>query len=287
MSDQKTSNGIRYRGMTAGDISEAHKLSIAVLWPHRLQDWKFIHDVGAGIIAEDDSGVVGTVMCCAHGSDYASLGMMIVSPERQGQGIGRELVSRMLKELGDRTVQLYGTYEGVPLCESLGFTQIGTVHMHQGSVYRVPFVPLGEGERIRPVSSRDETALTDLASRASGMPRRTVLKHLLNVANCVAIDLCDDLIGFAAVRKFGLGYVIGPVVAPDIGRAKALIAHWVGSYAGSFVRVDVPGKYGLSPWLIEMGMVQVEKTVPAMVRGELPRPDPAITQYALLSQALG
>jgi hypothetical protein len=95
------------------------------------------------------------------------------------------------------------------------------------------------------------------------------------------------LIGFAAVRKFGLGYVIGPVVAPDIVRAKALIAHWAGTYAGAFVRVDVPGKFGLSPWLIEMGMVQVDKTVPAMVRGDPPRPDPAITQYAILSQALG
>jgi len=34
-------------------------------------------------------------------------------------------------------------------------------------------------------------------------------------------------------------------------------------------------------------MVQVERTVPTMVRGEPLRPDPAVTQYALLSQALG
>jgi GNAT superfamily N-acetyltransferase len=258
MNDQKTSNGIRYRGMTAGDMPAVHKLSIAVLWPHRLQDWKFVQELGAGIVAEDDSGVVGIAMCFAHGSNHASLGMMIVSPEPQGQGIGRELASRLLKEVGDRTVLLHVTVEGVPLCESLGFTQIGTVHQHQGTVYRAPVVPLGEGERICPVSSRDDTTLAELASRASGIPRRTALKHLLNVSDCVAIDLYDELIGFAALRKFGLGYVIGPVVAPDIGRAKALIAHW-----------------------------QVDKTVPAMVRGEPPRPDPAITQYALLNQALG
>jgi GNAT superfamily N-acetyltransferase len=273
--------------MTAADMPAVHKLSIAVLWPHRLQDWTFIHEPGAGIVAEDDTGVIGTAMCFAHGSNHASLGMIIVTPERQHQGIGRELVSRMLKEVGERTVLLHATLEGVRLCESLGFVQTGTVHQHQGTVYRVPVVPLGEGERIRPAGARDEAALVDLASRASGMPRRTVLKHLLSAADCVAIDLYDDLIGFAALRKFGLGYVIGPVIAPDIGRAKALIAHWAGSYAGSFVRVDVPGKHGLSPWLTKMGMVQVEKTVPTMVRGEPPRPDPAITQYALLSQALG
>jgi GNAT superfamily N-acetyltransferase len=80
------------------------------------------------IVTEDDFVVVGTVMCFAHGTEYASLGMMIVSPQRQGQGIGRELVPRVLKEFGERTVLLHGAQEEVPLCESLGFTQIGTVH---------------------------------------------------------------------------------------------------------------------------------------------------------------
>jgi hypothetical protein len=169
----------------------------------------------------------------------------------------------------------------------MGFDQIGTIHQHQGTVYRAPLAALSEGERIRPVSSRDEAALAALASRATGFPRRTVLKHLLGVAQCVAIDLYDELIGFAALRRFGLGYVIGPVVAPDVSRAQALIAYWAGSYAGSFVRVDVPGRHGLGPWLTDMGMVQVDKTVPAMVRGEPPRADPAIKQYALLNQALG
>ncbi len=287
MNNQTTSNGIRYRGMTAADIPAAHKLSIAVLWPHRLQDWKFVHELGTGIVAEDDTGVVGTAMCFAYGSDYASLGMIIVAPERQGLGIGRELASRMLKEVGNRTVLLHLTLEGVRMCEGLGFTQTGTVHQHQGTVYRAPVVALGAEERIRPVGSRDDAALAELASRASGIPRRTVIKHLLSVAKCVAIDRYGELIGFAALRKFGLGYVIGPVVAPDIDRAKALIAHWAGTHAGSFVRVDVPGKYDLSPWLTEMGMMQVDKTVPTMVRGEVPQPDPAMTQYAILSHSLG
>ena len=287
MTNQKASDGIRYRAMTAADIPAVHKLSIAVLWPHRVQDWKFVFELGAGIVAEDDSGIVGTTMGFTYGPNHATLGMMIVAPERQGQGIGREMTVRMLKEVGDRTVLLHVTLEGVALCESLGFTQIGTVHQHQGTVYRAPIVPLGEGERIRPVSSRDEAALVELASRAAGMPRGTVLKHLLTVAECVAIDLYDELTGFAAVRKFGLGYVIGPVVAPNVSLAKAMIAHWAGAHSGSFVRVDVPGKDGLSPWLTEIGMVQVDKTVPAMLRGEPLRPDPLVTQYALLSQTLG
>jgi GNAT superfamily N-acetyltransferase len=290
MNDRKANianAGVRYRKMTADDLPAAHKLSLSALWPHRLEDWQFIHALGEGIVAEDDSSIIGTVMCWIHGADYASLGMIIVSPEHQRTGIGRELVSRILAQVGDRTVLLHATANGVKFCESIGFVQTGWIHQHQGSIFRAPFVPLGAGERIRPIGPRDEPVLADMSKRAVGMSRATVLKHLMEVADIVAIDRYGELIGFAALRKFGLGYVIGPVVAPDAERAKALIAHWAGTHAGSFVRVDVPGSSGLSPWLTAMGLIQVEATVHAMARGEPPRPDPSITRYALLSQSLG
>jgi hypothetical protein len=165
--------------------------------------------------------------------------------------------------------------------------RIGCVHQHQGSVFRTPFVLLGEGERIRPIGPRDEPALADLSRRALGRSSTVSLKHLMGVASLVAIDRYGELIGYAALRKFGLGHVIGPVVAPDAERAKALIAHWAGSRAGSFMRLDVPDASGLSPWLTDMGLVQVDATVPVLVRGEAPRPDPSMTRFALLSQSLG
>ncbi len=287
MKERKASENIRYRRMTAEDIPAVQKLSLSVLWPHRLEDWKFIQELGMGIVAEADGRVLGTAMCWVHGSEYASIGMWIVSPEQQGCGIGQELVSRVLKEIGDRTVVLYAAQGGKALCESLGFTHVGMVHQHQGSVFRAPFVPLGAGERIRPVGLRDEAALVDMASRSTGMPRATVIRHLLTVADGVAIDRYGILIGFSTLRKFGHGYVIGPVVAPDAERAKSLIAHWAGTYAGSFVRADVPGISGLSPWLTDMGLVQADHAVLTMVRGDLPPTDPAITRFALLSQSLG
>lgn len=287
MKDRKASGTVQYRRMTADDLPAAHKLSLSALWPHRLEDWKFILELGEGIVAESESGIIGTVMYWLHGADYASLGMVVVSPNHRHKGIASELLSRVLTEIGDRTILLYTTANGVQFFERFGFAQTGWVHQHQGSVFRAPFVPLGAGERIRPISSRDEPALAAISRRAVGMPRATILKHLMNVADIVAIDRYGELIGFAALRKFGHGYVIGPVVAPDAERAKALIAHWAGTRAGSFVRVDVPGSSGLSPWLTEMGLVQAEETVHAMVQGESPRPDPSVTRFGLLSQSLG
>lgn len=287
MKDQKSTGAVHYRRMKVEDLPTAHKLSLSVLWPHRLDDWKFIKDLGEGIVAEDESGVIGTTMCWLHGPNYASLGMTIVAPEHRGKGIATELIARNLKEIGERTILAHTTASGAGFLERVGFVQYGFVHQHQGSVFRAPFVPLGAGERIRPISSRDEGVLGELSKRAVGMPRTVVVKHLMSVADVVGIDRYGELIGYAALRKFGHGYVIGPVVAPDAARAKALIAHWAGTHAGSFVRVDVPGSSGLSPWLTEIGLVQVEEAVHAMVRGEPPRPDPTITRFGLLSQSLG
>ncbi len=287
MKNRTTDSAVQYRRMTADDLPAAHKLSLSVLWPHRLEDWKFVHGLGEGIVAEDETGVIGTVMCWLYGQDYASVGMVIVAPERQKAGIGRELMTRIMRETDGRNVLLHATASHHAFCERLGFAPIGCVHQHQGSVYRAPFVALREGERIRPVGPRDEPALADLSRRALGRSSTVSLKHLAGAASLVAIDRYGELIGYAALRKFGLGHVIGPVIAPDAERAKALIAHWAGSRAGSFVRLDVPDASGLSPWLTEMGLVQVEATVPVLVRGEAPRPDPSMTRFALLSQSLG
>jgi GNAT superfamily N-acetyltransferase len=287
MKDRSANGAIHYRRMTADDLPAAHKLSLAALWPHRLEDWKFIKELGEGIVAEDASGIVGTVMYWLHGLDYASLGMTTIAPDHRRKGIGRELVARVLKEVGERSILLHTTASGTRFFESIGFVETGTVHQHQGSVFHAPLMAPGAGERIRPIGPRDEAVLGELAKRAVGMPRATVIKHLMEAANLVGIDCYGELIGFAALRKFGLGYVIGPVVAPDATRAKALIAHWAGTHAGSFVRVDVPGSSGLSAWLTEIGLVQVEETVHAMARGEPPRPDPAVTRFGLLSQSLG
>jgi hypothetical protein len=82
--------------------------------------------------------------------------------------------------------------------------------------------------------------------------------------------------------------MIGPVVAPDTERAKALIAHWAEAYEGSFVRVDVTGDSGLSPWAESLGLALVGPSV-RMARGKVPVPvsDGTVRQYAILSQAIG
>ena len=286
MDQQISPNGIAYRRMTEADLEGALQLSQAVRWPHRLKDWQLVQRLGGGYVAESGDAVIGTAMCWSHGTDFASVGMVIVSPDWQGKGIGRTLMNMTMDELGKRNVLLNATETGQELYQALGFAPHDTIHQHQGSVFKSRLIALQPGERIRPLGARDGVKLAALCARAAGMPRGTVLAALMEVAECVVIDRYDELVGCAMLRRFGHGYLIGPVIAADAEHAKALIAHWAGTYAGSFVRVDVSVAGGLSAWLDEMGLTQVD-TVVTMVRGEAPLADAKMRQFAIISQALG
>jgi len=280
-----TNTAIHYRPMTQNDLAAAHALSQEVRWQHRLEDWDFVHRLGIGFVAERDGAVLGTGLCWKHGERHASLGMIIVSPQQQGQGMGRELMTRILRELGDRCTLLHATAAGQPLYERLGFVPTGTFHQHQGSLLAVAPQTLAQGERIRMAVPGDLARLCQLASRATGMGREAVVTQLLDVAECVVLERGGETIGFSAVRPFGRGHAIGPVVAPDGYRAKALIAHWSQACAGAFVRVDVTGASGLGAWLPELGLAEAGSCV-AMARNGVPTLDAAFKQFAVVNQAL-
>lgn len=281
----KTATGVSYRRMDESDLAAAHALSQGLRWPYRLEDWQFLLRLGVGFVAQECGAVIGTGLCWKQGDKHASLGAIIVSPEHQGKGIGRQLMNLVQEELAGRCTLLNATTAGQPLYESLGFKATGTIHQHQGTMLVAPPVALAQGEIIRPIAADDIAKLVTLANRASGMSRDEVLKQLACAAEGAALERDDELVGFSMMRRFGFGHAIGPVVAPDSERARALVTYWSEAYAGSFVRVDVSGTSGLGDSLTAMGLVQVD-TVVTMARNGAPAQDESIKQFAVLNQSL-
>ncbi|MEO7494669.1 MAG: GNAT family N-acetyltransferase [Massilia sp.] len=282
---QTIASRITYRRMGEDDLRAAHALSQAVGWPHRLEDWQFVLRLGVGFLAEQDGEVVGTGLCWKHGERHASLGLIIVSPQHQGKGIGREVMALILAELGERRTLLNATPAGQPLYARLGFAPIGSVHQHQGTMLAAAPAPLAAGERIRPLQADDTAALIKLAGRAAGMPRASALAQLFTIADCNVLERDGEPAGFSIMRRFGRGHAIGPVVAPDSERAMALIADWTGTHAGSFVRIDVTATGGLENSLEQIGLAKVD-TVTVMARNGQPAPEEAVRQFAIINQAL-
>ncbi|HSI57325.1 MAG TPA: GNAT family N-acetyltransferase [Ideonella sp.] len=279
-------DGVNLRPMGEADLEAAHALSVEVEWPHRLEDWRFVAALGEGFVAERDGQIVGTAIRWPWGEDHATLGMVIVAPQLQGRRVGQRLMQALMAGLEGRAVTLHATVEGRGLYERLGFVAQGEVRQHQGIAQPAPLVVPGPGLRLRPLGRGDAEHLIGLDRRASGMPRGRALRILLDTAEGVVLDNDGEAVGFSLLRRFGRGHAIGPVVAPDLAGAQALIAHWTGLLAQKFVRIDVEAHSGLIEWLEGQGLQRVGSVV-VMSRGEPPQRGPSQGLYALINQALG
>lgn len=275
-----------YRPMTAADVAAAHALSVQLKWPHRLEDWAMLERVSQGFVAEDNGRLIGTAFTCPQGA-YATIGLVIVSDEYQGQGIGRKLMELALQACGPRTAMLNATLAGAPLYASQGFVDFGHIQQHQGNVLPPAPANLIPGERCRHLTEADRNQQIRLANAGSGLDRRAVLDDLFDcVEAAVGIERDGQLRAFAILRPFGRGRYIGPVIAENPQQAKHLIALLLAQVPDAFVRMDVSPDSGLGPWLEEAGLKQVD-TVAQMVRGTPPQASSGVQQFALVSQAIG
>lgn len=189
-----------------------------------------------------------------------------------------------LDRLGGRAVQLHATPDGQKLYRRLGFEATGAIRQHQGVVGRVAVTPPPAGMRLRPGAATDIAAIAALDEAATGMARGRVLAALLLAGDVVVLERDGVVQGFAVLRPFGRGKVVGPVVAPDPMAAWALVTHMLARRAGAFVRIDITD-FALSPLLEAQGLACVDEAL-RMVRGGLPEAA-AVRSYALVNQALG
>jgi hypothetical protein len=118
------------------------------------------------------------------------------------------------------------------------------------------------------------------------MDRTELLAQLLEQPGGVTLEEDGAITGFALLRLFGRGRVIGPVAALDGGRARAMIALLLDRHIGQFVRIDVPRESGLGVFLVAAGLTEAG-TVMRMVRGTAAPSKRAVHTFSLASQALG
>lgn len=231
-----------------------------------------------GVVALVDGQVIGTALRAGFGPDLCTANMIIVRSDYQGRGLGRALMSSVLPSSG--TCRLVATPEGLPLYEKLGFVETGRILQCQGA-FQASGAP---GAGIRAARADDVPQIAALESQAFGGDRSALVDWLWRNADLfVSTAPGGEILGYAAKRVFGRGHVIGPVAAPDVETAKALIAAAAHDLDGQFVRIDTSDQSGLKDWLDGLGLKHVSGGT-TMQRGAGAEPAP---RYALFSQALG
>ncbi len=273
----------RLRPLARADLSDAQAITASFGWPHRVEDWEFMLGLGRGWAAWQNGALVGTGLCWMFGETAGALGLVCVAQAQQGAGLGRRLLERLLNVLAGRQIVLFATDAGVPLYEGLGFRTCGRIRQQQGAAFQAPLMPLQPGQRIRPVGRSDPAKLAALDHAATGMDRRALIGALLAAGTGVVLDNNGTATGFAILRRFGVGQVIGPVVAPDAAGAQALIGHFLAANPGQFVRIDVTEESGFAPWLRGLGLVDAGGAVRMMRGAKAGR----LRSFALASQAFG
>lgn len=275
-----------YRPMTEADIDAAHALSVQLKWPHRREDWAMLQCVSQGLVVEDQGRLIGTAFAC-HQGDYSTIGLVIVSDDYQGQGIGRQLMARAIELTKPRIAMLNATVAGAPLYASLGFVDFGRLQQHQGQAQTPNIPPLAEGESFRALSEADQPRLFALAKAGSGLDRHAVLADLLpDVEHTAGIERDGQLQGFALLRAFGRGLCIGPVIAQNAEQARHLIGRLLERVPYAFVRIDIPTDTGLADWLEQAGLKPVDN-IAQMALGTVPQASAGVRQFALITQAIG
>lgn len=253
----------------------ALRLSQELNWPHRTEDWALTLSVSQGVVALNGEVVVGTALCSTFGA-VALLNMIIVDARMRGLGLGRTLMTKAMALADERELRLVATAEGIPLYEKLGFVANGRIRQHQGVA--------GAGTPERPVrlgSVADVDRLAAMDYAASGLRRAALLRR---IAECGEVLLAED--GFALLRAFGRGRVVGPVVAKDDATARALIAESARRTVGTFLRIDLPESRGLGDFVTALNLTHAGGGTVMTLRPGTAAPG-GFSTYALASQALG
>lgn len=268
------------------DLQAAHSLSQDEQWPHRLKDWADVMALGQGLVIKHQDKLIGTGMSWKWGNNHASLGLVIIDKNWRGQGLGQKMMHQLLGRLSNCNVMLHATAIGKPMYEKMGFRETGKLVQHQGVITQPSAMECPTGTSLINASYGNLDELVALDQRAAGMPRKLAIAQLLRQGQAVLLRQKDKSVGFAFRRQFGHGYVIGPVVAPDLSAAKILINHWICASADSFVRLDVHARPEMEQWLSKQNLQPVGGAI-AMVRGVAPPRGPEVGGWAVISQSLG
>jgi len=280
---------IRLRAMTPRDIDSGVALTQQLHWPHRREDWQQALTFGAGTVAEHQGDYAGSALGFRWGEQAATIGLVIVSPRWQGQGIGKQLMLALLEQFPDYRLRLHATESGKPLYQKLGFAVTGQILQHQTrALAAVPALTVPAGFTLRHALPAEAQPLTAFDHQAHGLWRPALITHLIAAAQTrILLDAQQRVQGFASLRRFGHGWSIGPVIALNLLSAQTLIAALMQTLRGEFVRIDTDAALPLAPWLKTLGLEQVDAPT-IMVRGTPWMPQPgAMLAYGLMTQAMG
>ena len=202
------------------DLADYIALVNAVGWPHKPNDIAALLKLGHPwrAIDQNTGQSVGVAIWWPMGKHFGRIGLLIVSPDFQGRGIGRIIMEKVIADAEGRTLMLLATEQGKPLYDSLGFKSVGLTQRHQGSYLHPSTASYG----VTQANLGDLKEIIALDTRVTGLDRASMITQMFGVGNTMARKHKNKISGYAINRPFGAGNVIGPLIAETEDDAKTL-----------------------------------------------------------------
>jgi len=223
--------GITLRPMQPVDFDAAMALKTSAGWNQTRTDWEnlFALRPEGCFVAVRLAKVLGTVTTINYQNRFSWIGMVLVSPLEQRQGIGTQLMAAAMASLVDcETIKLDATPAGKTVYDRLGFQD----EYRLVRLMRTPG-PLPETDprfTIRAISETDLAAIATLDVPVFGANRAEVIKCWYQAAPEFAFALFKDqeIAGYCLGRHGANFDQIGPIVCQTLEQARQLLISAVG-----------------------------------------------------------
>lgn len=281
---------VSIRRMLPEDIKQAMRLKEAENWNQTEEDWKFFLTLQPDLcwVATHEERVVGTVTAIRHNNHLSWIGMMLVSEEYRGQGLGSRLIERILEKLTlSSAVKLDATAEGRFVYTKFGFKDELTIYR----MVRPPnqlTVSDPEESSAEIVTKKEFEEVVACDREIYGANRADLLRYLYdNSRRAWLIRRVNTVTGYAFSRTGSNYHQIGPVGASTTTDAKILLSRTLKNFAHLPLVADVLERQSeLVKWLKGNGF-EIQRQFVRMYYQENPTPGNTENQFLIAGPEFG
>jgi GNAT superfamily N-acetyltransferase len=275
--------------MRHSDIDDGLRLCRLSRWDQVARDWERFLAAGpsGATAAVRDGRVVGTSATIRFGTRFGWIGMVLVDPEAQGEGLGTSLLTHAIDLLHDvPAVRLDATPAGHSLYLKQHF-------IDECELRRMEAAMVSVGARahpaIRAMTPEDlaEVAAMDLV--AFGAPRTELLEWMYAGAPEYAVVAWRNgrLVGYGFGRHGFEFEHLGPIVAVDARTAEDMTVACLSGHAGRAFIIDATCHAGEWMAFLEQAGFREQRPFIRMHRGgQQPFGEPHL-QFAVLGPEFG
>lgn len=240
--------------LTVADIGDCLRLSDAAGWNQTEDDWAIFIQQGVAIgIRDADGTLIASAAALPFDGVFGFVSMVLVDAQWRRRGLASQLLDESVATLRQRGLipVLDATPAGAAVYSQQGFQ--GLFELERWRIEQAPRLTQAF-TIVRPARPEDASNIHQLDTVANGVGRAALLDDFLARPDSHAYVLNEGS-GFLIARRGRRATQLGPLVAPSLSDAQALLAAAFAALRDAII-LDVPATgSGIADWLARLGFV--------------------------------